>query len=230
MIKELLSELHSNIRSIVGDGSIFVLYIASVILLISVFTKTAKRLRGVILSVPAAVATAVSYVFERLCSGSYKDRIVKYAAITFAACLCLLVIASSGRSVFSKELCERAENDMHLPGGMETAMSSILEEDDEPCVIVPYEWGAYFAAYSSRFNVVYDDPAMTGEDRQTLMTQLDSIRPDMKKVTGIAHKLGCTYAVIPDGIWPEVPIEKCGYELMLDCDGCNVYREVKTSR
>ncbi len=230
MIKELLSELHNTLRSIVGDGSIFVLHIASAILLISVFTKTSKRMRGVILSVPAAVAVAVSYVFEKACSLTCKNRMIKYAAAAFAACLCLLAISSSGRSVFSKELCERAENDMHLPGDMETAMLAILKEDDQPRVLVPYKWGAYFSAYSSRFTVVYDDPGMTGSDRQILMDQLDSIRPDMKKVTAIAHKQGCTYAVIPDGIWPEVPIDRCGYELMVDCDGCNVYREVKTSR
>ena len=230
MIKELLSELHINLRSVVGDGSIFVLYIASVILIISVFSKGSQRMRGVILSIPAAVATAVSIALERVFFFPFKNRLVKYAAAAFAACLCLLAIASSGKSVFSKELCERAENDMHLPKDMERAMTSILEEDDAPHVLVPYKWGAYFNAYSSRFTVVYDDPETSGSDRQTLTEQLESIRPDMEKVTGIAHKRGCTYAVIPDGIWPEVPIDKCGYELMIDCDGCNVYREVKTSR
>lgn len=229
MIKELLFELHSTLRGIVGEGSIFVLYIAAVIVLISVLAKDRRRFLGVIVSVPAAVAVAVACVFDRVSALSCKNRIAKYAALIFASCLCLLAIASSGKSVFSKELCEKSENDMHLPGDMETVMSAILNEDDHPAILVPYGWSAYFNAYSSRFEVIYDDPATKESDKQILMTELDSIRPDMKKVAGIAHKSGCRYAILPDGIWPQVPIEKCGYEMMLECDGINVYREVTTS-
>ena len=75
-----------------------------------------------------------------------------------------------------------------------------------------------------------EDAASSDEDMRTLYAQLSVAHPDMRKVASIAHKRGCGYVALSDGIWPEVPITELGYELIFETDGCRLYREVNTSR
>lgn len=229
MIRELLSELYSAHRSIVGDGTVFVLYIAAVIF-VAELSGEKGRIRPLILSVPATICAAVAYAFEKVCELPFKRKIPRYAAVVFAAALMLLAVASSGKQVFSREVCELSENTMHLPQGIMTAMENVPDEKKEVRVLIPCEWKAYLNAFSTRFVTPYDDDDPVSEDdRHILETELSGLRPDMRKVSQIAHKGGFTYAIIPDDIWPEVPIDRLGYELILDCGTCSLYREVRDS-
>ena len=234
MIKELLYELYTGHRQFVGTGAVLVLFAASVLVLF--FTGRGERYKKpLVLSVLGIIAvTAVSAVEKaadaagKLSSG--KKRAACAAGI-MTAVICLLAAASSGKSVFSPEHSEKAENDMHIPQYILTAMDAILEDADEPVVAAPYGYSTYFEGFSSRFCLVYDRAGrvrLGDEEEGILRKELESIYPDIKKVASIAHRAGCGYVVLPSGIWPKVQITDCGYELMLDCDGCRVYREVKT--
>ena len=228
MIRELLFELYSVSRDMIGKGSILVLYVAAVIAMVILVREGGKRILPAILSIPAVTASAVALAIEKVSALPAKSRFVKIIATAFAASLCLLAVSSSGRAVFSRELCERAENDMHLPGGIMQAMMVMLRSGDDLTVLAPYDWTPYFDSYSSMFRPIFEDPSLKDADKEVLRTELDDIRPDMKKITSIAKRAGCRYVLLPDGIWPEVPITKCGYELVEECDGCRLYREVRS--
>ena len=212
----------------IGDGSILVLYAAAVIAVVIIVRDDGKRILPVILSIPALIAASAALVIKKVTGLPFKSRFVKIIATAFAACICILTIASSGRSVFSRELCEKAENEMHLPGGVMQAMMEMLRSGDDLKVVAPYEWTPYLESYSSRFIPVYNDPSLKDADKELLRTELDDISPDMKKITSIAKRAGYGYVLLPEGIWPEVPITKCGYELVDEYNGCRLYREVKT--
>ena len=111
----------------IGDGSILVLYAAAVIAVVIIVRDDGKRILPVILSIPALIAASAALVIKKVTGLPFKSRFVKIIATAFAACICILAIASSGRSVFSRELCEKAENEMHLPGGVMQAMMAMQQ-------------------------------------------------------------------------------------------------------
>lgn len=226
MIRELFFELYRGWRNIVGDGNVAVLYIASVIALLTVVRAEGKRAMLLCLSVLGTIGSAISYAIGKVRELPLKKRPTGYAAVIFSACLCLIGIASSGRSVFSPEMCERAENGMHISSHLITAMDAIMQEEDDPVVLAPFEWTPYFKAYSSHFTMASEDNAISGSEYRMLSSELDGIHPDMKKVASVARQRGYRYVVLPDDIWPEIPITGCGYELLKECGKVSVYREV----
>lgn len=228
MIRELLYELHSLLREFAGSGNVAVLFAASALLLLMFCAGKKSRNGWAVLSPLGVIALAVPEVLERVREKVKGGRFVKYAAVVFAALVMVLAVTSSGRMVFSGDHTEKAENDMHIPSYLTEAMSTLLREEGEPRVLVPYEWSPYFAAYSSRF--VLPDDVLDGFDESTIRSELDIIHPDMKKISNIAHRNGFGYVLLPADIWPEVPITKCGYELVLDYGGCSLYREVRDPR
>ena len=226
MIRELFYKLHSTLRSFNGDGNVAVLFIAAVLVL--VFLNAGKKNRYkrsfAAISPLGVIGLAVSEVIDRVKDGEYKSRFLKVAAVAFAAALSILTITASGRRVFSKDFCERAENGMHIPQYLIDAVSTMPEEDNT-YVLLPYDWAPYLDAYSSRFTLPTD--VLEGSDESVIRAELNDIHPDMKKVTQIAHSKGFSYVILPTDVWPDVPITKCGYELILENDGCRLYREVK---
>ena len=228
MIRELLYELHSLLREFAGSGNVAVLFAASALLLLMFCAGKKSRNGWAVLSPLGVIALAVPEVLERVREKVKGGRFVKYAAVVFAALVMVLAVTSSGRMVFSSDHTEKAENDMHIPSYLTEAMSTLLREEGEPRVLVPYEWSPYFAAYSSRF--VLPDDVLDGFDESAIRSELDIIHPDMKKISNIAHRNGFGYVLLPADIWPEVPITKCGYELVLDYGGCSLYREVRDPR
>ena len=225
MIRELLYEIHSLIREFAGNGSVTVLFAVSALLLLMLCAKKKSKNGWAAMSPLGVIALAVPEVLERVRDKVRGGRLTRYAAVTFAALVMVLAVTSSGRMVVSGDHTEKAENDMHIPSYLTEAMSTLLREEGEPKVLVPYEWSPYFSAYSSRF--VLPDGILDGSDENAIRSELDIIHPDMKKISNIAHRNGFVYVLLPADIWPEVPITKCGYELVLDYGGCSLYREVR---
>ncbi len=227
MIRELFYELHSTLRSVAGDGAVFVLFVLCALFLASVNFTSGKRSWACLLSPLSLIAATVSSVIQKAYATADKCA-AKIMAAVFAGLIAVLAITSSGKNVFSRELCEKAENDMHVPGYIMTAMNEVADEGAEEIrVLAPDRWTAYFEGYSGRFIPVYDDDSLSDEDRRILDAELESIHPDMKKIASIAHGSGCGYVVLPDSMWPDIPITKLGYEVMAECGGCTVYREVR---
>ncbi len=234
MIRELAYELYTNHRLLAGTGSVAVLFAASVLALFLLYPKK-RQIKPLCLSVLGVIAVMIAEAADRAANIKVKVQIKRYACAVFVVCLCALTITSSGQPVFSKSMSEPAENDMHIPGFLLEAMDAVLAEDSEPDVLVMPGWGPLFECYSSRFKMAYEEPCendLSGLDEEEwiLYTELSTSHPDMKRVAAIAGKRGCDFVVLSNDLWPQVPITDCGYELILETDGCSVYREVKTPR
>lgn len=231
MIREMMYELYSNLRLIIGSGAVVVLYIASAIFITR--DPGQKRENLPLLLCPiVAIGTCVVRLFE-LIREKISQGLPQKAAAIFAVCLTALAITSSGTCVFSQELSSAAENDMHIPGGILEAVSAVKADSSNACVLTMPGWDAYFSGYSSEFDLPYraisnDMSEIADEDARILKAELSDHSPDMKKVSRIAGKKGCTYLVLSKDLWPEVPVTKFGYEQMLECDGCVVYRKVES--
>lgn len=236
MIRELMYELYSNIRLLIGSGAVVVLFIAS---LIFVFRDRTDNdgdadhdpCPALFFSPLVLIGCAVSLMFSKV-TDTFKNPLAKRAALVFAACLAALIIASSGTFVFSNDLSGRAENDMHIPSDLIGAMDAVLADDGAAKVLTMPGWGAYLSAYSSSFTLMYEDPEgedLSGldEDSRIVYRQLLTTHPDMKAVASAAKRAKVSHIILSDSLWPEVPITKFGYEPALEEGGCIVYREVK---
>ncbi len=226
MLRELYFELHSGWRSIVGDGSMAVLYLIAAAVVVGLFAGCRRKILPALLCVTALIAAAAGLIFEKINALYEGNRRKRAAALVFAGCICMLAIFSSGRSVFSGEFCEKAENDMHIPTGIVSAMSEFAGTGEEITVLAPYEWTPYLEGFSTHLVPLYRNPSLSTADTDMLSEELSKLRPDMRKITAVSKRCGCRFVLLPDGIWPEVPITRCGYELMAEYDGCSVYREV----
>jgi len=224
MIRELLFQLYTGYRNIVGTGALIVLFIAAVLVIVLFFGKGRE---GIKYPVFLSIFGTIGIAFGGIISASSKDDknrpFAKLAAGVFCALLCLLAIASSGKYVFSDELNSSVENDMHLPGGIAGAASVILSESDSPAVFVMSEWKPYFECYSSKYSF-----PVSVEDQQKLDRELEKADPDMRKVSSVARKYGCTYIVLPYDLWPQIPITRYGFKLQYESGGCRLYKEVES--
>ena len=232
MIKELLYQLYTAYRLFAGEGAVTVLYIAAAAVLFFVSVKRGKNGAPAILSVFGTIGAGFATLCEEAVSRQ-KKRGYACAAGLFALALCVLAITSSGKNVFSSELSERAENDMHIPPGLNEAMDAVISDTGSPRVAVMPGWGLYFEGYSSCFDLMYEEPkngdiSSFSDEQRTVYTQLSDVHPDMRKVALAAKRAGCGYIVMSKSIWPKVPINGCGYELLFENDECLVYREVNT--
>ena len=231
MIRELMREFYNGHRMLVGDGAIIVLFIASIIVMLVFFPQRSRKIAPVFASVMASVGCAMAVFIKAVRTRQYHKRAVKYAALLFAVCLCVLTCAASGKMVFSRELSGVADNDLHIPDPIVRSMDAILSDSNNPKVLTMPGWGVYLKSYSSSFSLMYDDIdkdkiSSFDEDMITVYTELEKNSPDMKKIAACARNAGCEYVILSSDIWPERPITQYGYELIHEDDGCSVYKEV----
>ena len=206
------------------------MFIASFLALLPVYGKKEKRMGAVVLSFLGTIATAAAVICEEAVS-RFTKRSHRCAAGLLAVFLCILAVVSSGTNVFSEELSERAENNMHIPGAIIEAMDAVLSDADDPHVAVMPGWGRYFESYSSGFDLMYrepenDDTSSFDDDQRIVYTELSDVHPDMGKVASAARRAGCRYVIISRDVWPKVAITGHGFKLMFENDRCLVYREV----
>ncbi len=227
MIKELLGESYIGYRNFVGTGALVTLFVAAITLILLVMRNN-RRITPLVVSVYGSIAAAAAYVLERI-TGSDGSKGKKYLTAIFAALLFVLAVTSAGTNVFSQGQSVRAENDMHIPSYITEAADVILSEDAGARVLAMPGWGEWFAAYTSAPEMICPqetDADSPDEDMRTLYAQLGVVHPDMRKVAAIAHRMDIKYVALSDGIWPDVPITDLGYELIMETDGCRLYREV----
>lgn len=232
MLRELLYELYNGYRKIIGTGAVFVLVLASVPV-IAGMRKNGRSILPVILSPLSACALAAERILDYIYKKKDESSVPKKAATVFSALVLIVAIAASGKSVFSDEFTERAENDMHLPGYVLSAMEAINEDGEAPRVLTMPGWEVYFMSMSSRYELPLcyeqnDRFASVSADQATVSFELSKKDPDMRKISEVAKRNGCTYIVLSDDLWPSVRLTSCGYETVRECGGCTVYREVKS--
>ncbi len=228
MIRELISELYTFYRQLAGTGSVIVMFLSALAVIVIV-RKNRRGITPVLLSFCGCIASVAGTVVDKTFSckkDSNKERIL---STLFASMILILAITSSGTLIFSQSMSVAAENDMHLPAYIVEAADAVINDGVDGCVLTMPGWGPYFESYSSGYKIIspgQEDTSSSDEDIRTIAIQLYQVHPDMKKVASAAHRKGCGYVVLSDGIWPDVPITEFGYELLFETDGCRVYREV----
>ncbi|MBR6159597.1 MAG: hypothetical protein IKQ40_04780 [Lachnospiraceae bacterium] len=238
MLKELFGELYTYHRQLAGSGAILVLFPAALLLL----AASRRKWIPLILSPLTAIAAAVTQIIETVFAKKERKALewaraeeektsVRMFTGIFTVCLLAFAIILSGEGLIFGDMVTHKYNDMHIPGDLDAAMSGILDDSDSPRVLTMPGWGVYFKSYSSAFDMMYDDPygddlSFDDEDKWTAYTQLSVLHPDMKKVASAAKRSGCTYVVLSNDIWPEVPVTDFGYETFIKGDMFTVYREV----
>lgn len=220
MIRELIVQSYNGYRQLFADGCIPALVFAFAVYALIIKKDDEKSILSLVLSPIGACAVLISGLFESVCKKNFSRKAIRVCAALFAAALCILAVVSSGKYVFSKDYCEKAGNDMHIPQDLLDAMSSINADGRDVNILVPPGWEPYFESYSSFFNISQK------RDDSVLLLEFSKKSPDMRKIAATAKKQGAVYVVLPDDIWPEEPITKWGYELFKDCGTCIVYREV----
>ncbi|MCR5591868.1 MAG: hypothetical protein K6F73_10100 [Lachnospiraceae bacterium] len=226
MIKEMLTGLYAGLREFAGTGAVIAFFAVSVLVLILTANGKVKERALLALSFVPACGFAVSE-FLSAAVRSQKKTAHKLAIALTAVAISLLAVFSSGKSVISPEFTERAENPVHVPDDIYSAMQFILQDGGNCSVLVDPEWSAYFESFSSSFTVTgHKKAAGFSDDEGVLNFEMSKTTPDMRKIASIARRNGCTYVVLPDDIWPEVPITKFGYETAGEFGSCIVYKEV----
>ncbi len=228
MIRELMYELYSDQRLIIGSGAFLILYIASVLLL-SCDPERKREDIPLILAPLVCASSAVSRIPELIGRKITKPS-VRIAALLFALCLTVLAVTSSGTLIFSQELSSPSENSMHIPNDILSAADAVLSDGRGGTVLTMPGWDVYFSCYSSRFDLPCrtkeEVSSITDEDTRLVYTELSQKSPDMKTVARIAHKKGCKYVVLSNDLWPDEPLTKFNYEQVKVFGTCTVYREV----
>ncbi len=229
-MRELFSEIYRGYRQFTGTGAVVVLFIVAVAVIILFYRARNRKITPVILSVGGSIAFVAASVWDMVTMPNAGRR-KNLAARLFAALVCVLAITLSGTSPFTRNISEKAENDMHLPSFVPEAAEAVIGDGTYKTILTMPGWGDYFKSYSSAYSVVSpdeDDAYLADEDMRTLYTQLIKVHPDMKKVASGAHRMECGYVILSDGIWQDIPLTDLGYELIYETEGCRVYREVRT--
>lgn len=214
MVKELLYELYSLYRQYTGEGVILSLFIVSAAVLAA---YGRGRERYVLLSPLAAIGSGISFIMERVWKLSRGP--AGYAAVFFAAAVCVLAVTSSGANILSPDMNTVSENELHIPEQLAEAMDESLAQVKSPVVLTMPEWAIYFESYSSKFALLRD---------LSVYEELTKHSPDMKLIAKAAHEGDCDILVLSKDMWPAVPVTKYGYELIYETDMCSVYKEVRT--
>lgn len=237
MLFTIWNEFITKYKDYVGTGSILVLFVVMLGITVFGLTKNNKPVKVLpLILAPFAVVgrgitVIISKVYDDFAGKTAKDRCIR----VFAIVLCFLVIAVSGRRIFSRNYVVRNDNELHIDKGLVEAMDIILDaEDEDSCRVVTMPGkGCMFNAYSSRFEMLYEEPVLGDvsdytEELREAYTELEKIYPDNRKIARAARKHDMRYIVIEDGAyWPEIPFTDLGYELLGTGDNWLVYVDAK---
>ncbi len=233
MIRELMAETYIRFRQYAGEGSVPALYVASVVVLLCLCPVFFKKRRPMLLSVIVTPAVAVTQLVKEVCTKTEGKKIYRYARYVFVAFLVLLLVTTTGDSVFSGSITTKKYDDMHMPSDLAKAIDVVIADKEDAKVLTMPGWGLYVKAYTSKCETVYTDPKggdISGfdEDLRVMYTELSKDHPAMKKIAMRAHAVGADHVILSNAMWPEFPITYYGYELVEAFDTCSVYREVRT--
>ena len=146
----------------------------------------------------------------------------------------IIIVLRCDPHILYKRLKDRGYDEKKVLENVQAeVLDVILSECDAPKVLTMPGWGMYIESYSSKFSLMYEDPEggdLSRYDEETagVITELQKVSPDMKKVAAAARRCGCGYVILSTDLWPAKPITGYGYDLIFESDTCVVYREVKT--
>ena len=118
--------------------------------------------------------------------------------------LLIPVIFLSGVFKFSDALYTTAENEYRLPQNGIDICEVVLEERDEPKLLVPYEIAHIFRQYSTKIKLLYGEDASYGRifwaknEYVKACNEMDSTSPDVGYVVSLAYQENCDFIIFDE--------------------------------
>ena len=190
---------------------------------ISIYDQyTGARLFWVLLITPV-----VAYGAVRIVQGL--DSYMKKAILVL---ILVPVIFLCGVFKFSSALYLPIENEYRLPQSGIDICEAVLEVEEEPKLLVPYEIAHIFRQYSTKIKLLYGEDASYGRIQSVFGTEyheacqeMDSTTPDVSFVASLAYREGCDF-IIFDTDYHELDErpENYGYDYYKSIDHFDLYR------
>lgn len=246
MVSTLWNNLITTYKLYIGTGSLLVLFVVALMYKTLHGLRNGKKISELlwpgILMPWGSIGMAFGELFlnreisEAVPAISVKNEkyVNAYKAtikIVIAVVLVYILIISGNRFV-SPEFYVKADNNMHIDANLLKAMDFILADSETESIGVVTMPGAgeYFRSYSSRFDMMYEDPVdgdVSGLKKELNQTyqELSVKYPDMLIVSNAAKREGCRYIVIRnDSYWPKIPLTEYEYDLIFTCGYWDVYK------
>lgn len=183
---------------------------------------TGARLFWVLLMTPVIAYGMVRIVQEL---HSYMQKALLVLALVPIIFLC-------GVFKFSNALYLPIENEYRLPQYGIDICDSVLEAEEEPKLLVPYEIAHIFRQYSTRIKLLYGEDASYGRIQSVFGTEyheacqeMDSTSPDVEFVASLAYREKCDFIIFDMDyhVLDEKP-EKYGYDYYETIDHFDLYK------
>ena len=145
-----------------------------------------------ILMAPAIAALGCTLLVK------YIDSEIKQIA---AILLLIPVLFFSGVFKISDSMYQKAENEYRLPQTTIEISDTVLAEEEEPKLIVPYEIADGFRQYSTRIKLLYVEDATYGrirmaeQDMQDACQEMSTATPNLNLIKKLAERDGVHYIV-----------------------------------
>lgn len=174
---------------------VFILGVAPVIklYLFSIYDgDTGGRLFWTLVIIPV-----IAYGMTRLVKG-LEDKKDKLILIT----ILIPVIFLCGVFKFSDALYHPIENEYRLPQNGIDICETVLEAEEYPKLLVPYEIAHIFRQYSTDIKLLYGEDASYGRIQSVIGTdyyeacqEMDSTSPDVKFIASLAYREDCDFLI-----------------------------------
>ncbi len=143
------------------------------------------------------------------------------------------LIFFSGEFKLSDAMYQRAENIYRIPQYGIEMCETVLEEKEEPKLLVPYEIAHLFRQYSTDILLLYGENATYGRikkisgDIRQVCTEMDSTTPDIDFVLTVAKRENCDFVVF-DMNYHELDAnpEDYGYAFFKTIEHYDIYMSV----
>lgn len=244
MIWNLVNTISTEYHRLQGTGLILVLFVVAVGIIVALIQGgyDKRSLRYTVLS----PFTTIAYVISRTLATVWQNDMVpvrtnqvkdgkRLLKALFALALSVLIVCfivlNQGERFISSGMYEPVKNTYHMPEGFDSVLDKLLATSDGRISVIPQPgYESYYLAYSSRFDLYYDEP--TDEEflyyskwQQSAYNELLSNHPYMKNISDAAYHDNVEFVVLKDGdYWSEFPITEFGFTLYDSSCGYNIYR------
>ena len=238
-------------KNYIGNGAIFLLYLAALLYLI--FAEKKKQTRTILVSAPVAVMVLFSFppfklLFEVLGLDSetyYRilwllpmGIIIAYAGGKLfeeyvwvgVAVMCILVMYT-GVYVYKNPNITKAENGYHIPQMVINVCDVILPEEesgkDRVWAVFPSEFIHYVRQYSDVICMPYGREALVDrwEFEYPLKELMDAADIQTDKLVEALRDSWCEYVILSENKRYTEPMENYGFELVDTVNGYDIYRD-----
>lgn len=143
-------------------------------------------------------------------------------AVCFGA-IVILLIAFSGKLVYSNPLYTKAENPYHVPNAVVHICDAIEVPGHEVMAVFPYELLLYVRQYDPLVRMPYGRDTMIWEVQRELLGAMEAPAVDLSVLVPLTREAGCHYIVLRSRGNIVGDPQDYGLEWLMTTDGYVVY-------